>query len=52
MEKQGIIDKPTGPIEWLNNLVIREKGNGQLCICLDPKYLNEAIKENTTQYLP
>ena len=22
MEKQGIIDKPTGPIKWLNNLVI------------------------------
>ena len=25
MEKQGIIDKPTGPTEWLNNLVISEK---------------------------
>ena len=44
MEMQAIIDKPTGPTEWLNNLVIREKGDGQLCICLDPKYLNEAIK--------
>ena len=45
MEKQGIkIDKPTGSTEWLNNLVIREKGDGQLHICLDPKYLNEAIK--------
>ena len=44
MEKQGIIDKPTGPTEWLNNLVIREKSDGQLHICLDPKYLNEAIK--------
>ena len=28
MEKQGIIDKPTGPTEWLNNLVIREKSDG------------------------
>ena len=28
MEKQGIIDKPMGPTEWLNNLVIREKGDG------------------------
>ena len=44
MEKQGIIDKPTGPTEWLNNLVIRGKGDGQLHVCLDPKYLNEAIK--------
>ena len=44
MERQGIIDKPTGPTEWLNNLVIREKSDGQLHICLDPKYINEAIK--------
>ena len=44
MEKQGITDKPTGPTQWLNNLVIREKGDGWLHTCLDPKYLNEAIK--------
>ena len=44
MEKQGIIDNPTGPTEWLNNLVITEKGDGWLHICLDPKYLNEAMK--------
>ena len=44
MEIQGIIDKPTGPTEWLNNLVIRGKGDGWLFICLDPKYLNETIK--------
>ena len=44
MEKQGITDKPTGPTEWLNNLIIREKSDGQLHIYLDPKYLNEAIK--------
>ena len=25
MERQGIIDKPTDPTEWLNNVVIREK---------------------------
>ena len=44
MQKQGIIDKPRGSTEWLNNLVIIKKGDSQLCICLDPKYLNEAIK--------
>ena len=44
MEKQGIIDKPTGPTKWLNNLVIREDSDGQLHICLDPKYLSEADK--------
>ena len=24
MKTQGIVDKPIGPTEWLNNLVIRE----------------------------
>ena len=52
MEKQGIIDKPTGPTKWLNNLVITEKGDGQLHICLDPKHLNDSSKENITPYLP
>ena len=28
MEKQGIIDKPTRPTEWLNNSVIRENIDG------------------------
>ena len=32
------MDKPTGPTEWLYNLVIREKSDGQLSICLDCKY--------------
>ena len=44
MERQGITNKLTGPTEWLNNLVIREKGDGWFCICLDPKYLNDTIK--------
>ena len=39
-----MIDKPADPTEWLNNLAIREKPDGLLHICLDPKYLNEAIK--------
>ena len=43
MEKQGIMDKIIGPTELFNNLVIRGKGDGQLHISLDPKYLNKAI---------
>ena len=39
-----MIDEPTDPTQWLNNLVIREKGDGQLHSCLGPKCLNEAIK--------
>ena len=35
------IDKPT---EWVSNIIIVEKKNGSLRLCLDPKPLNEAIK--------
>lgn len=31
-------------MEWFNNLVITEKKNRTLKICLDPKFLNQAIK--------
>ena len=44
MTPQGIIadvDQPTG---WVSNLVITEKSDGSMRICLDPKPLNEAIK--------
>ena len=51
IEKQAVIDKPLGAIVRLNNLVIREKGNGRLHICSDPKYLNKAIKRDYHQVL-
>ena len=35
------VDKPT---EWVSNIVIVEKKNGSLRLCLDPKPLNGAIK--------
>jgi hypothetical protein len=44
MEKSHVITKVTEPTEWVNSLVIVEKNNGKLRICLDPKDLNEAIK--------
>ena len=43
MEKKGIISKVEGFTPWTNSLVIREKSNGKLRICLDPKDLNTAI---------
>ncbi|XP_056639844.1 uncharacterized protein LOC130447174 [Diorhabda sublineata] len=45
LEKQGIIRKIDRPTEWLNPLVIVEKKNKDLRLCLDPKYLNLAIKQ-------
>ena len=44
MESQDIIAKVTQPTDWVNSLVIREKENGPLCLCLDPKDLNKTIK--------
>ncbi|MES9901692.1 MAG: RNase H-like domain-containing protein, partial [Sedimenticola sp.] len=44
LEKSGVIVKVDGPSEWVNNLVIVEKSNGDLRLCLDPKDLNKAIK--------
>ena len=43
MEKNGVIEKVTKPTDWVNSIVIREKPNGRLWLCLDPKDLNEAI---------
>lgn len=43
MEKKGIIQRVTEPSEWVNPLVIAEKKNKQLRICLDPTDLNKAI---------
>ena len=44
MVKQGIIASVDDPTDWINSLVVREKPNGSLRICLDPKDLNKAIK--------
>lgn len=44
LEGQGIVRKVEGPTEWLHPLVIVEKKNGDLRLCLDPKHLNDAIK--------
>ena len=44
LEKNGIIAKVTEPTEWVSNMVVTQKANGDPRICLDPKYLNEEIK--------
>ena len=36
LEKQNVIQWVTKPTEWAHNLVIVEKPNGKLRICLDP----------------
>ncbi|CAC5411697.1 unnamed protein product [Mytilus coruscus] len=44
MEKLGIVEKVEHPTEWVSSIVIVEKTDGKLRICLDPKDLNRSIK--------
>ena len=32
------------PSDWVHNLVIVEKKNRNLCLCLDPRQLNQVVK--------
>ena len=47
MEKKGIMSEVEGFTHWTNSLVICEKPNGKLRICLDPKDLNTAIIDHS-----
>ena len=44
MENLGVIERIDQPTDWVSSLVIVEKRNGSLRICLDPRDLNRAIK--------
>lgn len=44
MEELKVIEKVEKPTKWVNSIVLVEKPNGKLRICLDPRNLNEAIK--------
>jgi len=44
LENDGIITKQDGPTDWVNSLLVIEKKDGSLRICLDPRDLNKAIK--------
>ena len=39
-----IIEPVEKPMDWVNGLVVVEKPNGKLRVCLDPRPLNNAIK--------
>ncbi|KAI8519529.1 hypothetical protein Bbelb_027860 [Branchiostoma belcheri] len=46
MVEEGIISEVTQPTDWVNSIVVKEKPNGKLRICLDPKDLNNALKRD------
>ena len=43
MEHAGIITKVDEPSQWVSSMVVVEKKNGDIRICLDPRDLNRAI---------
>jgi len=49
MEQLGAIEKVDQPTEWVNSIVIVEKPDGNLRICLDPKDLNRAVQREHFQ---
>lgn len=44
LEKQGIICKVDNPKSFVSNLVVVEKPNGSIRLCIDPTNLNQATK--------
>lgn len=44
LTKSGVISKVDRPTDWVSSLVLVEKKDGSLRLCLDPKDLNRAIK--------
>jgi hypothetical protein len=49
MTELDVIEPVDTPSEWVSSLVVVEKPNGKLRICLDPKDLNQAIKRHHLQ---
>lgn len=46
MEKLGIIIKEHEPTDWVSSIVVVEKPNKSLRLCLDPRNLNRAVKRS------
>jgi hypothetical protein len=44
LESLGIIGKVEEPMEWVNSMVLVEKKDGGVRLCIDPVDLNKAIK--------
>ena len=43
MECLGVITHVDEPMDWVSSITYVQKANGKLCLCLDPRDLNEAI---------
>ena len=46
LEALGVITKVTKPTDLVSNLVVAEKPNGKLRVCIDPQHLSHALKRS------
>ena len=44
LERLNVINKEEEPTAWVSNIVLTEKPNGKLRVCIDPRHLNKALK--------
>ncbi|XP_048002450.1 uncharacterized protein K02A2.6-like [Leguminivora glycinivorella] len=49
LQNLNIIVPVTEPTDWVSNIVIVEKADGNIRLCLDPQHLNKAIKRSHFQ---
>ena len=49
MEKMGVIRKVEEPTDWCHPIVLVQKGNGSIRLCLDLTRLNKAVKREFYQ---
>ena len=49
MEKLAVIVKEDGPTEWVNPIIVVNKPNGRVRICMNPQRLNQALKREYYQ---
>ena len=44
LESLGVIDQVQKPTDWVSGLVVVQKSDGRIRVCIDPQYLNRALK--------
>ena len=44
MVERGIVTPVTEPTPWVSQLVVANKPNGKIRVCIDPKYLRRALQ--------
>lgn len=46
LQRRGIITPVESSTDWINGMVVVQKQNGQLRVCIDPRPLNKALKRS------